>query len=253
MNLIREFVSLIKGMPDWHEKYNEDMGYLYSEVNNAKSDGIINTYTHSKSGTNHTLTGTGAIMRFTAKAPWIAGDTITVNGTRLNPLNLEGKPLPAGAFVAGMQVVAIQDGQNLQFLTQSYADQFANINSQMENKANKGLTTVGLSTKENAGIFNQELFNESSVGELPNGWVRADKYDGGLVQLIFWLNNLKVREYLDDGTDFMTVPYGFQADQQFAFSIGQSYLWSDADNGDIKIISCEKGWIRGTVLYHTNQ
>ena len=122
-----------------------------------------------------------------------------------------------------------------------------------ENKANKGLTTVGLSTKENAGIFNQELFNESSVGELPNGWVRADKYDGGLVQLIFWLNNLKVREYLDDGTDFMTVPYGFQADQQFAFSIGQSYLWSDADNGDIKIISCEKGWIRGTVLYHTNQ
>ena len=137
MNLIREFVSLIKGMPDWHEKYNEDMGYLYSEVNNAKSDGIINTYTHSKSGTNHTLTGTGAIMRFTAKAPWIAGDTITVNGTRLNPLNLEGKPLPAGAFVAGMQVVAIQDGQNLQFLTQSYADQFANINSQMENKANK--------------------------------------------------------------------------------------------------------------------
>lgn len=45
--------------------------------------------------------------------------------------------MPAGAFVAGMQVVAIRDGQNLQFLTQSYADQFANINSQMENKANK--------------------------------------------------------------------------------------------------------------------
>ena len=72
------------------------------------------------------------------RSPWIAGDTITVNGTRLNPLNLEGKTLPAGAFVAGMQVVAIRDGQNLQFLTQSYADQFANINSQMENKANKG-------------------------------------------------------------------------------------------------------------------
>lgn len=141
MNLIREFVSLIKGMPDWHEKYNEDMGYLYSEVNNAKSDGIINTYTHSKSGTNHTLTGTGAIMRFTAKAPWISGDTVTVNGTRLNPLNLEGQSLPAGSFVAGMQVVAIQDGQNLQFLTQSYADQFANINSQMENKANLGIPT----------------------------------------------------------------------------------------------------------------
>ena len=138
MNILRNFVALIKGMPDWHEKYNQDMSYLYDEVNGAKSDGIINTYTHSKTGTSHTLTGAGAIMRFTARAPWIAGDTVTVNGTRLNPLNLEGKPLPAGAFVAGMQVVAIQDGQNLQFLTQSYADQFANINSQMENKANLG-------------------------------------------------------------------------------------------------------------------
>ena len=76
-------------------------------------------------------------MRFTATAPWIAGDTITVNGTGLNPLNLEGQSLPAGAFVAGMQVVAIRDGQNLQFLTQSYADTFANLNTQLANKANK--------------------------------------------------------------------------------------------------------------------
>ena len=130
------FEPLIKGLIDWHLKYNKDIGGLCNEINNAKSDGIINTYTHSKSGINHTLTGAGAIMRFTATAPWIAGDTVTVNGTKLNPLNLEGQSLPAGAFVAGMQVVAIRDGQNLQFLTQSYADQFASINSQMANKAN---------------------------------------------------------------------------------------------------------------------
>ena len=253
MNILRNFVALIKGMPDWHEKYNQDMSYLYDEVNGAKSDGIINTYTHSKTGTSHTLTGAGAIMRFTARAPWIAGDTVTVNGTRLNPLNLEGKPLPAGAFVAGMQVVAIQDGQNLQFLTQSYADQFANINSQMENKANKIISTVGLSAEENAGVFNQELFNESSGKDLPNGWIRIDKYDNGLIQLIFWLNNLKVRTYSDDNADLMTIPYGFQSDQQFVFNIGQNYLWSDANNGNIQINSCESGWIRGTTLYHTNQ
>ena len=131
------FEPLIKGLIDWHLKYNKDVGGLCNEINNAKSDGIINTYTHSKSGINHTLTGAGAIMRFTATAPWIAGDTVTVNGTRLNPLNLEGQSLPAGAFIAGMQVVAIRDGSNLQFLTQSYADQFASINSQMANKANK--------------------------------------------------------------------------------------------------------------------
>ena len=131
------FEPLIKGLIDWHLKYNKDVGGLCNEINNAKSDGIINTYTHSKSGINHTLTGAGAIMRFTATAPWIAGDTITVNGTRLNPLNLEGQSLPAGAFVSGMQVVAIRDGQNLQFLTQSYADTFANLNTQLANKANK--------------------------------------------------------------------------------------------------------------------
>ena len=45
--------------------------------------------------------------------------------------------MPAGSFVAGMQVVAIRDGQNLQFLTQSYADTFANLNTQLANKANK--------------------------------------------------------------------------------------------------------------------
>ena len=175
MNILRNFVALIKGMPDWHEKYNQDMSYLYDEVNGAKSDGIINTYVHSKSGTNHTLTGAGAIMRFTARAPWIAGDTVTVNGTRLNPLNLEGTPLPAGAFVAGMQVVAIQDGQNLQFLTQSYADTFANINSQMENKANKnapveynlqfveGFVDRGLVEGEHTSKYCRDLFGRVHI------------------------------------------------------------------------------------------
>lgn len=122
-----------------------------------------------------------------------------------------------------------------------------------ENKANKTVSIVGLSTEENAGVFNQDLFNDSTGGILRNGWVRADKYDNGLIQLIFWLNNLKLREFIDDGTDLMIIPYGFQSDQQFAFDVGQSHFWSDANNGIIKIISCEKGWIRGTVLYHTNQ
>ena len=112
---------------------------------------------------------------------------------------------------------------------------------------------MGLSAEENAGVFNQELFNESSGKDLPNGWIRIDKYDNGLIQLIFWLNNLKVRTYSDDNADLMTIPYGFQSDQQFVFSIGQNYLWSDANNGNIQINSCESDWIRGTTLYHTNQ
>ena len=132
-----EFSPLIKGTPDWNEKYNQDIGGLCAEMDAARSGGILNTYVHTKSGTAHTLTGEGAIMRFTATAGWAAGDTISVNGLGKNPVTLEGTALPAGAFAQGTQVVAVVDGENLQFLTQSYAGQFDAISTQMSNKADK--------------------------------------------------------------------------------------------------------------------
>ena len=132
-----EFSPLIKGTPDWNEKYNQDIGGLCAEMDAARSSGILNTYVHTKSGTAHTLTGEGAIMRFTATAGWAAGDTISVNGLGKNPVTLEGTALPAGAFAQGTQVVAVVDGENLQFLTQSYAGQFDAISTQMSNKADK--------------------------------------------------------------------------------------------------------------------
>ena len=135
-----EFSPLIKGTPDWNEKYNQDIGGLCAEMDAARSSGILNTYVHTKNGTAHTLAGEGAIMRFTATAGWAAGDTISVNGLGKNPVTLEGTALPAGAFVQGTQVVAVVDGENLQFLTQSYAGQFDAISTQMSNKADKSGT-----------------------------------------------------------------------------------------------------------------
>ena len=137
-----EFSPLIKGTPDWNEKYNQDIGGLCAEMDAARSSGILNTYVHAKSGTAHTLTGEGAIMRFTATAGWAAGDTISVNGLGKNPVTLEGTALPAGAFAQGTQVVAVVDGENLQFLTQSYAGQFDAISTQMSNKADKSRTVL---------------------------------------------------------------------------------------------------------------
>ena len=132
-----EFSPLIKGTPDWNEKYNQDIGGLCAEMDAARSGGILNAYVHTKSGTAHTLTGEGAIMRFTATAGWAAGDTLSVNGLGKNPVTLEGTALPAGAFAQGTQVVAVVDGENLQFLTQSYAGQFDAISTQMSNKVSK--------------------------------------------------------------------------------------------------------------------
>ena len=160
-----EFSPLIKGTPDWNEKYNQDIGGLCAEMDAARSSGILNTYVHAKSGTAHTLTGEGAIMRFTATAGWAAGDTISVNGLGKNPVTLEGTALPAGAFAQGTQVVAVVDGENLQFLTQSYAGQFDAISTQMSNKVNY-LTPTG-------PVFD---FNEPGLGygiyRITNAYIR---------------------------------------------------------------------------------
>ena len=209
------FEPLIKGLIDWHLKYNKDIGGLCNEINNAKSDGIINTYTHSKSGINHTLTGAGAIMRFTATAPWVAGDTITVNGTGLNPLNLEGQSLPAGAFVAGMQVVAIRNGQNLQFLTQSYADQFASINSQMANKANKNsVVSYDLPLAEGFVPF-------ESAGGVP--WdCSYEKDDLGIVYVCARLKPLSTVE-MSYKTHLATLPTGYRPRVPFSTTCGMRY------------------------------
>ena len=105
-----EFSPLIKGTPDWNEKYNQDIGGLCAEMDAARSGGILNAYVHTKSGTAHTLTGEGAIMRFTATAGWTAGDTLSVNGLGKNPVTLEGTALPAGKHGKELLPQRLQNG-----------------------------------------------------------------------------------------------------------------------------------------------
>ena len=176
-----EFSPLIKGTPDWNEKYNQDIGGLCAEMNAARSSGILNTYVHTKNGTAHTLAGEGAIMRFTATAGWAAGDTISVNGLGKNPVTLEGTALPAGAFAQGTQVVAVVDGENLQFLTQSYAGQFDAISTQMSNKVNYLVPTnpifdfnepgLGYGIYRLANAYIQEMLNapQAELAEIGRG------------------------------------------------------------------------------------
>ena len=187
-----EFSPLIKGTPDWNEKYNQDIGGLCAEMDAARSSGILNTYVHTKSGTAHTLTGEGAIMRFTATAGWAAGDTISVNGLGKNPVTLEGTALPAGAFAQGTQVVAVVDGENLQFLTQSYAGQFDAISTQMSNKADKNGTLQSNLYAQyardvqapNLDITPETLFNDPPLNKMAGldhrttHYARADKPAG---------------------------------------------------------------------------
>lgn len=76
------------------------------------------SYTHSKSGTVHTLTpqnGSGSNIRFVATAPFAAGDTIQVGGKTLLPKLLDGEALPDGAWATGAMVVCFLSGDSLFF------------------------------------------------------------------------------------------------------------------------------------------
>lgn len=121
------------------------------------------------------------------------------------------------------------------------------------NKANKTIASILLSTKDNPGVFNQDLFEGGLDGTAYNGWIRIDKYDNGLVHLTFWLHGLKLHEYTEENIELVTIPYGFQSDQQFLFYLGEDMLWSDVNNGRILLNACISSWVQGIVLYHTNQ
>lgn len=64
----------------------------------------LREYAHVKTGTEHTLEGEGANIRFAASAGYDKEDTFTVNGEAREARTLEGRPLGDGYFVEGALV-----------------------------------------------------------------------------------------------------------------------------------------------------
>lgn len=77
--------------------------------------GGLATYTHTKSGTVHTLTGSGDNIRFVATEAFAAGDTIKVNGTACTAKTAAGDTLWTGFFSSGAVVVCYRVGDALNF------------------------------------------------------------------------------------------------------------------------------------------
>lgn len=78
--------------------------------------GITSVYTHSKSGTVHTLTGSGNNISFKATAAISAGDTWKVNSTTVTATLQNGDALPADLFKSGYWVTGVRmDGTKLNF------------------------------------------------------------------------------------------------------------------------------------------
>lgn len=141
------------------------------------ADGM-SLYTHKKSGTVHTLTGSGNNIRFVAAADFAAGDTFRVNGTECTARTVGGDALWAGFFRAGAVVVCYRTGNALTFngggLPAAEAAKLApeNIKAGVSITAN-GKTVTGNFTADGTVAANQML-----AGAV--GYARGQKVTGSI-------------------------------------------------------------------------
>ena len=77
--------------------------------------GAISTYTHSKSGTVHTLTGSGDNIRFIATADFTSGDTFKIGATSVTAKTIGGDSLWTGFFKNGAVVTCYKNGTTINF------------------------------------------------------------------------------------------------------------------------------------------
>ena len=92
-------------------------------------DGLT-TYTHSRSGTMHSLIGTGCNLRFRATADFVNGDTFSVNGTAVTA-STPNKETVVNAFKSGSMITAQLNGAALTI----YSDAQTTANTALANAA----------------------------------------------------------------------------------------------------------------------
>ncbi len=85
-------------------------------------DGVVNradngffTYTHSKSGNVHRLTGSGDNIKFITTAAFSEGDVFEIGGVTYPAFLINGEKLPDGFFTADMAVSCFRHGNCLNF------------------------------------------------------------------------------------------------------------------------------------------
>lgn len=79
------------------------------------SSGVLDTYNHTKSGSVHTLTGSGSNIKFISNGAFEDGDTFLVNGEACTAITTNGEALPGGYFTSGVVVSCFKNGNELNF------------------------------------------------------------------------------------------------------------------------------------------
>ena len=132
------------------------------DIGAAAAENGMSLYVHQKSGTVHTLTGSGDNLRFVATADFAAGDTIQVNGQACTAATAAGDALWNGFFRSGAVVVCYRTGNALTFngggLPAAEAAKLApgNLKSGVSITAN-GKTVNGTFTADGTVAANQML------------------------------------------------------------------------------------------------
>ena len=94
MGFLKKFVALVKGTPDWHEKYNQDVGDLYEAFNDMESeagrsiipcsaayDSTNKVHVLTPLNSSQTIPTSGIIpVTFIPDADFHAGDKLRFNG-----------------------------------------------------------------------------------------------------------------------------------------------------------------------------
>ncbi|RKJ34775.1 hypothetical protein D7Y09_17160 [bacterium 1XD42-1] len=122
MGFLKKFTALVKGTPDWHEKYNQDVGDLYAAVDaigsetgqsiipcNAAYDAINKVHVLTPANSSQTIPTSGIIpVTFIPDADFHAGDKLRFNGQDCGAVySNTDLAVSDGAFRAGFVTSAI--------------------------------------------------------------------------------------------------------------------------------------------------
>lgn len=133
----------------------------------AIKDAGVTTATATKVGTVHQLVRTVSscnVLRFTATANYVAGDTFTVDGNAVTTTTPQGTSLDAGAFVINQSVIGILNGAVLTLAVGGGASDASGISY---DNTGSGLTASNV----------QDAIDEV-VGDIPTGFAAsAISYD----------------------------------------------------------------------------
>lgn len=215
----------------------------------ANKQAVIGSATEVVSGTAHAITRANTdsnYFRFTATGNWVAGDTMTVDGTTVNVYLSDGTTLDSGAYVINSEVLAILNGTRVTLIV-SGKTQVIGASSVTYNNATSGLTATNAQTaidelaglKEVLTVSSDNVRTWADALALINAAFTAlsdvDKYNSVIVlgSYVCWPGNISAGRFActqDTGTYLDTYSVNLTDGSYFRHRTSHTGVYSFTDN-----------------------